>query len=161
MGDLLSMLDTNELGAALSSSGIRANDIWGWTDPSSKREFSIVGLNAGTAFVEITDPYNPVYLGALPTKTSSSTWRDIKVIDHYALIVSEASNHGMQVFDLEKLLTASGSTVWSEDAHYNQFGSAHNIFVNENSGFAYAVGANVCSGGLHMIDVNDPLNPTY
>jgi len=160
--DLLSMLDVDELAAALGeSSEDELNDIWGWTDPSSKREFSIVGMYRGTAFVEITDAYNPIYLGALPTKTESSGWRDIKVMANYALIVSEASNHGMQIFDLDRLLTASGSTVWSEDAHYDEFGNAHNIFVNEDSGFAYAVGSNTCAGGLHIIDVNDPMNPTF
>ncbi len=162
--DLLSMLDVDELHAGFAVqddyyNGV--NDIWGWTHDSSGREFSIVGLKRGTAFVEITDPYNPKNLGALPTKTQNSNWRDIKVMDHFALIVSEASGHGMQIFDLERLLTASENTTWTEDAHYNQFGNAHNVFVNEDTGFAYAVGSSTCSSGLHVVDVNDPLNATF
>ena len=81
-----------------------ANDIWGWTDSSSGREFAIIGLADGTGFVEITNAANPVYLGKLPTQTFSSSWRDIKVYNNHAFIVSEASNHGMQIFDLNLLL---------------------------------------------------------
>lgn len=136
----------------------QANDIWGWT--KNGREFAIIGLQTGTSFVEITDSQNPIVLGKLPTKTSNSPWRDIKTFNDYAFIVSEAGSHGMQIFDLNKLLIASPNTVFTEDAHYGQFSNCHNVFLNEDTGFAYAVGTNTCSGGLHMVDVNDPLNPT-
>ena len=58
----------------------------------------------GAAFVDVTDPTHPVYLGNLPTQTGNSLWRDIKVYRNYAFIVSEASGHGMQVFDLTQLV---------------------------------------------------------
>ena len=32
--------------------------------------------------------------------------------------------------------------------------------INEDSGFAYAVGTNTCSGGLYMINIQTPANPT-
>ncbi|MCB0515421.1 MAG: choice-of-anchor B family protein [Chitinophagales bacterium] len=138
-----------------------ANDIWGWTDATSGREFALMGLNNGTAFVEITDPEYPIYLGKLPTHTNNSTWRDIKVFNNYAFIVSEASGHGMQIFALNQLLSASSPPVaFSETAHYAGFGNCHNIVINENTGYAYAVGTNTCSGGLHMININNPLAPT-
>ena len=42
---------------------------------------------------------------------------------------------------------------------------AHNIVINEDSGFAYATGSNggddTCGGGLHMIDIHDPENPQF
>ncbi len=136
-----------------------ANDVWGWTDQVTDREFALVGLKEGTAFVEITDPVNPVYLGKLATHTNTSTWRDIKVYADYAFIVSAASGHGMQVFDLTKLLTADPGFV--DDAQYNGFGGAHNIVINEDTAVAYAVGSDTCSGGLHMIDISDPLNPAF
>ena len=37
---------------------------------------------------------------------------------------------------------------------------AHNLVINEDSGFAYAVGANNCTGGLHMINIQNPTSPT-
>ena len=46
---------------------------------SSQREYAIVGCEDGTSFVDVTEPTAPVVLGFLPTHTSSSLWRDIKV----------------------------------------------------------------------------------
>ena len=50
--------------------------------------------------------------------------------DH-AFIVSEAANHGMQVFDLTRLRTVTAPEQFSADAHLNVFRSAHNIVINE------------------------------
>jgi choice-of-anchor B domain-containing protein len=138
------------------------NDSWGWTDPLDNKEYAIMGLNNGTVFVDISDPVNPIYLGKLPTETVNSSWRDIKVYNNYAFVVSEASNHGMQVFDLTELRTVvSPPVTFSNTAHYDDFGRAHNLVINEDSGFAYAVGSNSCSGGLHMIDIQDPTAPAF
>ena len=71
--EFLSQLTLQDLSAGY------ANDSWGWTDPDSGKEYALVGLNNGTAFVDITDPVNPLLLGKLPTHTDNSTWRDVKV----------------------------------------------------------------------------------
>lgn len=137
------------------------NDSWGWTDPTNGDEYALVGLNNGTAFIDISNPTSPVYLGKLPTHTSSSTWRDIKVYNNHAFVVSEANNHGMQVFDLTRLRSVTAPPVtFTEDAHYNGFGSAHNIVINEDTGYAYGVGTNSYNGGPHFVNIQDPLNPT-
>jgi len=152
--DLLSQISLPEMNA---TSG---NDSWGWIDPQDGKEYALMGLNNGTAFVDISDPLNPVYLGKLPTHTSSSTWRDIKVYNNYAFIVSEASDHGMQVFDLTRLRSvANPPENFSEDAHYDGFGHCHNLVINEDSGFAYAVGTSTFGGGPHFVNIQDPLNP--
>ena len=136
------------------------NDSWGWTDPDDGSEYAIMGLDNGTAFIDITDPVNPIYLGKLPTHSSPSIWRDIKVYNNYAFIVSEASGHGMQVFDLTRLRNVtSPPQTFTEDAHLGVFGSAHNIAINEDSGYAYVIGANQASGGPLFIDLTNPLNP--
>lgn len=80
-----------------------ANDIWGWTDPTSGTDYALVGLTNGVAFVDLSDPENPVYLGMMPTQTVNSSWRDIKTFNSYAFVVSEAPNHGMQIMDLSRL----------------------------------------------------------
>ena len=154
--DLWRFMSIEELGGANNT-----NDIWGWTHEESGREFALVGKNNGTAFIDITDPANPVYLGSLPTHSTNSLWRDIKVHNNHAFIVSEAPSHGMQVFDLMRLTNVEEPPVmFTEDAHYNLFGRAHNIVINEESGFAYSVGSDTFMGGLHIVDINDPLNPT-
>ncbi|MBZ0089847.1 MAG: choice-of-anchor B family protein, partial [Thermoanaerobaculia bacterium] len=153
--DLLEFLPLSQIGGA---SG--ANDIWGWTHAASGREFALVGLTSGTAFVEITDPEAPVYLGRLPTHTSNSTWRDIKTYSDHAFIVSEAGGHGLQVFDLAELLAvATPPVTFAESGFYAGFGNAHNLVVDEATGFAYAVGTGTCSGGLHMVNLQTPASP--
>ncbi len=153
--DLLAFMPLADIG------GGAGNDIWGWTDTQDGKEYAIMGRSSGTAFVDISDPENPVYLGNLPTHTSNSSWRDIKVYADYAFIVSEAGGHGMQVFDLTELRSVITPPVtFSETTHYGDFGSAHNIVINEDSGFAYAVGTSTCSGGLHMVNIQNPLSPT-
>lgn len=153
--DLLELFSPGDLGGSVG------NDIWGWTDPLDGKEYALMGLNNGTAFVDISDPEDSVHLGTLPTHTSSSTWRDIKVYNNHAFIVSEAGGHGIQIFDLTLLRNvASPPETFSNTAHYSGFGSAHNIVINEDSGFAYGVGATTCNGGLSMVDISDPLNPT-
>jgi choice-of-anchor B domain-containing protein len=72
--DLFSVLSHSVMG----SSG-QVNDIWGWTDPLTGKEYALVGQTTGTAFVDITDPVNPIFKGTLKTATTSSSWRDIKV----------------------------------------------------------------------------------
>nr|AOE10257.1 regulator [uncultured bacterium]CCG00624.1 conserved hypothetical protein, secreted [uncultured Flavobacteriia bacterium] len=137
-----------------------ANDSWGWTDPDDGTEYALVGLDNGTAFLNISDPINPIYLGKLPTHTSSSLWRDVKVYNNYAFVVSEANGHGMQIFDLTRLRdVANPPETFTEDAHYSGFGSAHNIVINEETGYAYGVGTGSYNGGPHFVNIQDPLNP--
>ena len=153
--DLMSHLAMNDIGGGV---GI---DIWGWQDSSTGKEYAIMGRSTGTAFVDVSDPLSPIYLGNLPPHSGNSQWRDMKVYLDHAFIVTEASRSGMQVFDLTQLRTVSSPPVtFSETAHYSGFSDAHNIAINEDSGFAYVVGANTCSGGLHMINIQDPTNPT-
>jgi choice-of-anchor B domain-containing protein len=154
--DLMSRIDLPEMDANLG------NDIWGWTDPLDGKEYALMGLGNGTAFIDVTDPINVEYLGKLPTHTTASTWRDVKVYNNYVFIVSEAEDHGMQVFDLTRLRNVPNAPVtFTEDAHYDEFGSAHNIVINENVPVAYAVGTTTFNGGLHMVDISDPVNPTF
>jgi len=144
--------------------GGSGNDIWGWTDPLDGKEYALMGRSSGTAFIDISDPENPVYLGNLPTHNSNSSWRDIKVYNNFAYIVCDVqcSGHGMQVFDLTKLRNVLTPPVtFIEDAHFSGFSHAHNIVINEATGYAYRVGGETsqCSGGLYFIDLQSPLVP--
>ncbi|MDC8002618.1 choice-of-anchor B family protein [Aureisphaera galaxeae] len=137
-----------------------ANDSWGWTDPMTAKEYVLLGLSNGTAFIDISDSENPVYLGKLPSASFSSPWRDIKVYNNYAFIVSEGENHGMQVFDLTRLRDITNPPASFEmDAHFTNFGGAHNIAINEDVGYAYVLGSDSFSGGPYFINIQDPLNP--
>jgi len=157
--DLQSFISLEQMDA---SSG---NDSWGWTDPQTGKEYAIVGLNNGTAFIDISNPTAPIYLGKLITTNgfldSGQSWRDIKVYQDHAFVVSEISDHGMQVFDLGRLRNISNPPQeFEEDALYQEFGRCHNIVINEDTGYAYGVGTQTYEGGPHFIDISDPTNPT-
>lgn len=164
--DLLSFLPISSIGG---ERGVNLNDIWGWTDPDTGREYALVGRVDGTSFVDITDPENPRYLGNLPRTegTPGSSWRDIKVYKNHAFIVADgAADHGMQIFDLTQLRDVAGEPVlFEETAHYDRINSAHNIVIDTESGFAYAVGnsngGETCGGGLHMINIENPTEPEF
>jgi len=155
--DLLGSISLSEFGATAG------NDVWGWTDPTTNKEYALMGLDNATAFVDITDTDNLIYLGKLPSATSSSSWRDIKVYQDHAYIVSEADGHGMQVFDLTRLRNVTDAPkTFNADGRYTGFGNAHNVVINEDTGFAYPVGTardDEFNGGVHFVDLQDLKNP--
>ncbi len=156
--DLMSFVPLEAMG------GGTGNDIWGWTDPQTGREYAIAGTSNGTAFVDVTDPKNPEVVGQMPSQSFLvwALWRDIKVYGNHAFVVSEYDLHGMQVFDLTRLRdVAVKPAVFMPDAVYDDISNTHNIAINEETGFAYAVGTNTCRAGLHMIDIRDPKNPQF
>ncbi len=138
-----------------------ASDSWGWVDPLDNKEYAIIGLDNGTGFIDISDPVSPVYLGKLPSATGTALARDIKTYNTYAFVVSDNNGaHGMQVFDLTRLRSVVDPPVtFTMDAHYTDFENAHNLAINEDTGFAYALRTNTYGGGIHFIDIQDPLNP--
>ncbi|MDE2980909.1 MAG: choice-of-anchor B family protein [Gemmatimonadota bacterium] len=164
--DLVAFVPLASLGA---DPGTILNDIWGWTDPVTGRDWALVGRSDATAFVDVSDPANPRYAGELPLTegATENLWRDIKVYADYAFIVADgAGAHGVQIFDLTQLRDAAGSPVtFAETARYDGIASAHNIVINEETGMAYAVGSSMggqtCGGGLHMIDVRTPAEPVF
>jgi len=141
----------------------RGNDSWGWTDSTTGKEYAFMGLDNGTAFVDISDETNLVYLGKLPSAGDPISWRDLKVYENHVFVVAEAFGHGMQVFDLTRLRNVSNPPeTFSSDARYEGFGTAHNIVINEETGFAYVVGTardDAFQGGAHFINIQDPKNP--
>ena len=175
--DLLAFITSQSLGAPPAGAcpqpypQLCANDVWGWEDAENGRRYAIVGLPNGTAFVDVTVPTAPVRLGLLPTATDPSSWRDVKALGHYALVVSEAAGHGMQIFDMRHLrgLAEDAARRFTADARYTGITTGHNVVVDEATGFAYAVGARAAAGfpaacdarGLHAIDLSDPLAPAF
>ena len=155
--DLMAHIPISDLGGP----GAEGNDSWGWTDSTTGKEYALVCTSTGSAFVDITVPNAPVLIGTLPTATISSPWRDVKVYQDHAFVVADnASNHGMQVFDLTRLRNVTNSPeTFTADAHYTGFGNAHNIVINEESGFAYAVGTSTFNGGPHFVNIQNPTSP--
>ncbi|AXV07891.1 hypothetical protein DVS28_a3216 [Euzebya pacifica] len=154
--------------------GGAGNDSWGWEDPDSEDpdnpfRVAIMGTGVGTAFVDVSNPTVPVVLGTVAQAGSATTgatgavWRDIKVNDNHAFIVTERGG-GMQVVDLTQLRALRGTpsldqldvlTTYTEHDADSNF---HNIVINEDTDRAYLVGGTF-QGGLHIVDIADPAQP--
>lgn len=166
--------------SGLGSTEGQGSSSWGWTSEDG-REFVALGQFDGTAFAEITSEGKMVYLGRLPQNDDiGSRWREIRVVRDLAVIGSEAIKHGVQFFDMKKLLDLDpeNPTTFTQDdltGHWDELpvGRTHNIVVNEELNYAIAcgsVGGNEtirtrpndlpCRGGLIFIDLTDPTNPT-
>jgi choice-of-anchor B domain-containing protein len=149
--------------------GAWVNDVWGWTDPETNRDYALVARRDGASFVDVSNPSAPRLVGNLPRTDGSrpSVWRDIKVIGNTAYIVADgAGAHGMQVFDLTRLRAVEGAPEdFAPDTTYRNMASAHNVVADTGTGFLYIVGANgggeTCGGGLHIVDAREPLQPDF
>ena len=151
-----------------------ANDVWGWT--KGTREFAIYGLKEGHVFIEITDG-NPVIKGFMrstePTEHNGEDYytrfHDVKVIGDYAYMTSTSKEHGIQIFDLNRLLDYDNPmmdltpdvTYYGTDEY--KLNTPRSLVVNEDTNYIYALGweYEVCEGGLHAIDVSNPLDPKF
>lgn len=145
----VSLLSTINLGTFGSSSG---NDIWGYVSPSG-REYALVGLNNKVAFVEVTDPANPVFFEEIPH--TSSTWGDIKVYRDHCYAVTEASGTGVQVISLADIDNHNVTLVRT----INSPGRNHNIAIDTVSGYLYTCGSRDGTGTTVCFDLSNPGNP--
>ena len=176
--DLVGYLAVSEFASPGSNPATANNDIWGWTDPETGVEYALVGTYNGTGFVDLSVPSAPRLVAKMPTTGSlAPVWRDIKVYRDHAFVVADAADdHGVQIFDLTRLRALTGGPVTVQpDVIYRQVESAHNLVMDEESGFAYAVGVSYRAGqraalglppecdvpGFHAIDVRDPKAPVF
>jgi len=160
--DLQAFLSLEDLGG---EPGERVSDLWGWTDPENGREYALVGRTGGLVFVDVTDAVTPRVLGWVAANPAGA--RDVKVYRDHAYFTGDgAGNHGLVVFDLTRLRSASGPpTGFAPDTIYGGIASAHNLAIDTASGFAVPVaasaGGETCGGGLHFIDIRNPKAPVF
>ena len=150
--DLASFLPLPDIDATF------VNDVWGWEDSQSGMQVAIVGSFEGTAFIDVTDGSNPVYLGTLATPTDpddiGNIWGDIRVYENTAYIVSEAidfgtydplsgafDGFGIQIVDLTQFRGATGEILLEHTNRLADITQAHNVSLNEDTGRLYVVGS--------------------
>ena len=140
--------------------GTSGNDCWGYVSPSG-REYALVGVRTGTAFVEITDPANAVLVDHVAGPTS--LWRDIKSYQSYAYAVTEGTGSRIQVIDLSDIDNGNATLVHTVttdiiDAILNVT-STHNVAIDEASGFLYRCGGG--GNGLRIYSLANPALPVF
>lgn len=132
--------------------------IWGYKAPDG-REYAIMGAYDGTQFVDITDASNIHEVGFVPSTDPVSiynSWREMKTYSHYAYIVSEVANSGIQIVDLQYL---------PDSIHYvKKFltpGHISTHSISQSGPYLYLNGANLTLGqGVTVFDLTiDPETP--
>ena len=136
---------------------VSANDCWGYVAPSG-REYALIGLSLGTAFVEVSDPGNAQIVDVIAGP--SSDWRDIKTYQQFAYAVSEGGG-GIQVFDLSQIDSGVVSLVNTVTTGGRL--QTHNVAVNTESGRLYRAGGggNNPVNGLRIYSLADPSAPAF
>lgn len=158
----------------LAPASARGNDVWGFVDLNTGREYAFMGLQNGVAVVDVTDPVTPRQVAAAPG--SSTTWRDIKVYQlydagarrwrAYAYATADAVPDVLMVLDLSPL--PNGVEVVSYSSDYR---AAHNAYLL-NADYTYGLaqstsvpqlgiaGSNLASGNHRLYSLANPRQPS-
>jgi choice-of-anchor B domain-containing protein len=170
---LLSFLNLADISKAFNSSMLSsqsASMVWGYVDDIGN-EIGMIGTYLGLSFVDVTVPTNPTYLGTLepPSNGGYSFWRDVRVYKNYIYTVTE--NGCMQYMDMNVLINLRNTNQiptnglllkqYASEFGNNSITKTHTININTRTGFAYLVGSNLCEGGLYMVNITTPDNPSY
>ncbi len=150
---LLSRISLPEFGPTYT----QGTDSWGYVSPSG-REYAIMGMNTGVAFVEVTDPVNPAIIGIVDHPRS--LWSDVKTYQSFAYIVNDEDGFGgdgIQVVDLSQI--DNGIITQLPSVLSNGLATAHNIAIDTDSGYAYLCGSNIATFGLAVYSLQNPAAP--
>lgn len=129
--------------------------LWGYKAPDG-REYAILGTFDGTQFVDITDASNIHEVGFIASTSPgdpNNLWREMKTYSHYAYIVSEVRNSGIQIVDLQYL---------PDSVHYvKKFvpaGHTYTHSISQSGPYLYLNGCNSGFGsGVTVLDLT--VNP--
>lgn len=167
---LLSHLSLQDLRPASA----RGNDVWGFVDLNTGREFAFMGLQNGVAVLDISNPEAPEQVAAV--SGSSTTWRDIKVYQRYdasarrwrayAYATADAVPDVLMVLDLSALPNDVEVVNFTSD-----FRAAHNAYLT-NTDYTYGLaqsptapqlgvaGSNLGSGNFRLYALDNPRGPS-
>jgi len=157
----------------LKPTSTRANDIWGYTDLNTGREYAFIGVENGVAILDITDPTAPEQVGA-PTGTGT-TWRDIEIYQlfdaaaqrwrAYAYVTADNAPDPLMLLDLSGLPNGVEVVNFTSDHR-----SAHTDYMT-NADFTYGIaqtsetpllaiaGSNLASGNHRLYSLANPRAP--
>lgn len=149
---LMSRISLQQFGAAQSTTFSSGSDCWGYVSPSG-REYAVMGLNAGFAFVEVTDPRAPAIRGFI--SKPSSLWGDIAINGQFAYLVSDQQGDGIRIANLSNI--DSGTVTLAATVMPSGLRTVHSTLVH--NGILYVSGANLPSSGLVALSLANPLSP--
>ncbi len=159
----------------ISASPTAANDIWGFVDLNTNREYIIIGYNIGTAVIDVTDPELPREVGFIDGQ--NSVWRDIAVLQTfdavagrwqaYAYVTTDRSTDGLFVIDLTRLPHSISRSPYVSDiaSAHTDFGSGTDFstglpLAGVNPSLVVA-GSNISGGQYRMYSLANPEAPAF
>ena len=128
-------------------------DIWGYTDQITGKEYALLCVrDEGLSIIDISD--QPIEVGFVPSMQFGSDAKDVKVFDHYAVLIKE--NEPAQIIDLSdpedpNVVSTIHFGLSIED------GGAHNCYINGQ--YLYVIGLD--AGGLEIYDLTNPESPQW
>ena len=128
-------------------------DIWGYTDQTTGKEYALLCVrDEGLSIIDISD--QPVEVGFVPSMQFGSDAKDVKVFDHYAVLIKETEP--AQIIDLSdpedpNVVSTIHFGLSIED------GGAHNCYINGQ--YLYVIGHE--AGGLEIYDLTNPESPQW
>ncbi len=125
-------------------------DVWGYTDAQTGIEYALLCVRGeGLSIIDISGPI-PVEVGFAPSTLARVDAKDVKVYDHYAVLINE--NASPQIIDLAD--PTQPVTVATIELPGNS--GAHNAYIEGH--YLYIVGAHR-GGGILTYDLTDPTQP--
>ncbi|MBI2428327.1 MAG: choice-of-anchor B family protein [Ignavibacteriales bacterium] len=122
------------------------SNCWGYVAPNGK-EYALLGTFPGTQIVDISsDTLKEVAFIPGP----GSGWREMKVYQKYAYVVTEGNGAGLQIIDLDSMKLVNTITT-------SQVPSGHTVSIEGK--YLYINGARHGNGGIVVLDLTDPINP--
>ena len=135
--------------ADMSAKPSGANDIWGFVDLNTEREYALLGLREGLAVFDVTEPAAPFEVGFVPGHRS--VWRDVKIVQRYDAGTDRWRTFAYVTVDAGGRLSVLDLTGLPHRVRFERRieTAAHNVYV---SGVDYAFGVPL-PGGSPLVHV--------
>lgn len=124
-------------------------DIWGYE--SNGKEYALVCLGDRLEIVNCTDPDNVFLVHTVPS--TSGDLKDVKVYQNFAYAVNQ--------FGPIQIINMANPAAAFTQAHFSSpaVPSAHNIFIDEDQGFAYVTLNGSGARDMRILDLSTPTSP--
>jgi choice-of-anchor B domain-containing protein len=137
------------------------NELTGYVDSASQKEYIIMGSNDSVYFFDITDPTQIRLCDVEFGTNRDAINRDVETYSHFAYCVSDNAPHGnLQIFDLQ-YLPDSVHKVYEDDT---LGANTHSIFIDKAAKRLYMCVNKYRSGkvnGLEILSLEKPDSPVY
>ncbi|HLG94300.1 MAG TPA: choice-of-anchor B family protein [candidate division Zixibacteria bacterium] len=138
---------------------------WGYVDSSTGREYALICAFSRLDIWDVTNPGSPSFAGFVPT-AGAGLAADLKQVRPYKDYLIAVNQNGgtrraaLQVIDVSPPESARTVAVWPDTGFPGNTlpNGAHTIHIEGDSAY---LGMNGAADEWYVIDISDPLNPTF